>query len=108
VAHVTGGGIPGNVPRAMPPELGARIDPTRWPIPSAIGLMAALAGIDGPELRATFNGGIGMALVVEPAAVQAAMAAAPDAIVIGEVAPATELGSRYVEATLESTGRVHP
>jgi phosphoribosylformylglycinamidine cyclo-ligase len=108
VAHVTGGGLPGNVPRALPADLGARVDPSRWPIPSSIGLMAALAGIDGPELRATFNGGIGMVLVVEPQAVAAAMTAAPEAIEIGEVATAAELGSRYVEATLEATGRVHP
>lgn len=108
VAHVTGGGLPGNVPRALPADLGARVDPTRWPIPSSIGLMAALAGIDGRELRATFNGGIGMILVVPPGGVVPAMAAAPDAIVIGEVAPAAELGGRYLEATLLSTGKVHP
>jgi phosphoribosylformylglycinamidine cyclo-ligase len=108
VAHVTGGGIPGNVPRALPPQLGARVDPTRWPIPSAIGLMAALAGIDGAELRATFNGGIGMALVIEADALPAAISAAPDAIVIGEVATAADLGGRYLEATLEWSGRVHP
>jgi phosphoribosylformylglycinamidine cyclo-ligase len=108
VAHVTGGGLPGNVPRALPADLGARVDPSRWPIPSSIGLMAALAGIDGPELRATFNGGIGMALVVESRAVAAAMAAAPEAIEIGEVATVAALGGRYVEATLEATGRVHP
>jgi phosphoribosylformylglycinamidine cyclo-ligase len=108
VAHVTGGGLPGNVPRALPADLGARVDPSRWPIPSSIGLMAALAGIDGPELRATFNGGIGMVLVVAPDAVPAAMAAAPEAIEIGEVATAAALGSRYAEGTLEATGRVHP
>jgi phosphoribosylformylglycinamidine cyclo-ligase len=108
VAHVTGGGLPGNVPRGLPADLGARVDPSRWPIPSSIGLMAALAGIDGPELRATFNGGIGMVLVVAPDAVPAAMAAAPEAIEIGEVAPVADLGSRYVEDTLEATGRVHP
>jgi len=108
VAHVTGGGLPGNVPRALPADLGARVDPSRWPIPSSIGLMAALAGIDGPELRATFNGGIGMVVVVDPRAVAAAMAAAPEAIEIGEVATVAQLGSRYVEGTLQATGRVHP
>jgi phosphoribosylformylglycinamidine cyclo-ligase len=108
VAHVTGGGLPGNVPRALPAQLGARVDPSRWPIPSAIGLMAALAGIDGPELRATFNGGLGMVVVVDPAAVPAAMSAAPDAIVVGEVGDAADLGGRYVEETLTLTGRVHP
>jgi len=108
VAHVTGGGLPGNVPRALPADLGARVDPSRWPIPSSIGLMAALAGIDGPELRATFNGGIGMVVVVEPRAVAAAMAASPEAIEIGEVATVAQLGGRYVEGTLQATGRVHP
>jgi phosphoribosylformylglycinamidine cyclo-ligase len=108
IAHVTGGGLPGNVPRALPAGLGARLDPTRWPIPSCIGLMAALAGIDGTELRATFNGGIGMVLVLEPAALPAAMRAAPDAIVIGEVLPVETLGGRYAEGTLEWSGAVHP
>ncbi|HEY2916359.1 MAG TPA: phosphoribosylformylglycinamidine cyclo-ligase [Candidatus Limnocylindrales bacterium] len=108
VAHVTGGGLPGNAPRAVPAELGVRLDPTRWPIPSAIALMAALAGIDGPELRATFNGGIGMAIVLAPEAMPAAMAAVPEAILIGEVELASRLGGRYVEGTLEHTGRVHP
>jgi phosphoribosylformylglycinamidine cyclo-ligase len=108
VAHITGGGLPGNVPRALPAGLGARLDPSRWPIPSSIGLMAALAGIDGPELRATFNGGIGMAMVLEAAALPAAMQAAPDAIVIGEVTPVATIGGRYAEGTLEWSGAVHP
>ena len=97
IAHVTGGGLPGNVPRALPSGLGARVDPAAWTVPSAIRLMAALAGIDGPELRATFNGGIGMILVVQAAAVPALLGALPDALVIGEVAPAERLGGRYVE-----------
>ena len=97
IAHVTGGGLPGNVPRALPSGLGARVDPASWTVPSAIRLMAALAGIDGPELRATFNGGIGMILVVQAAAVPALLGALPDALVIGEVAPAERLGGRYVE-----------
>jgi hypothetical protein len=45
---------------------------------------------------------------VEPQAVAAAMTAAPEAIEIGEVATVAQLGGRYVEATLEATGRVHP
>jgi phosphoribosylformylglycinamidine cyclo-ligase len=102
LAHVTGGGLPGNLPRAVPEALGVRVDPTRWPIPSPIALVAALAGIDGPELRATFNGGIGMALVVPPEAVAVALAALPDALVIGEVVSAAELGARYAEGPLAS------
>ena len=99
VAHVTGGGLPGNVPRALPAELGARVEPSRWMMPSVMRLVGALGGIDDVELRATFNGGIGMVLVVAPEAVDVAVAALPDAIAIGIVAPAAELGARYVEAT---------
>jgi phosphoribosylformylglycinamidine cyclo-ligase len=98
VAHVTGGGLPGNVPRMLPGELGARVDPSRWTMPSVMRLLGALGGIDDVELRATFNGGIGMVLVVAPEAVDVAVAALPDAIAIGIVAPAADLGARYVEA----------
>ena len=42
LAHVTGGGLPGNVPRALPDGLGARLDPRRWTAPSVIALVAAL------------------------------------------------------------------
>jgi phosphoribosylformylglycinamidine cyclo-ligase len=97
VAHVTGGGLPGNVPRVLPPSLGVRLDPHRWPLPSVMHLIGTLAGIDEPEIRATFNGGIGMVLVVAPAAVATLTAAAPEALRIGEVAPVDALGARYVE-----------
>jgi len=97
-AHVTGGGLPGNVPRALPEYLGARIDPGRWRMPSVMRLFGALGGLDEIELRATFNGGIGMVAVVGPEAVEAARAALPDAVAIGVVAPAADLGGRYAEA----------
>ncbi|HEX5588813.1 MAG TPA: phosphoribosylformylglycinamidine cyclo-ligase [Candidatus Limnocylindrales bacterium] len=98
VAHITGGGLPGNVPRALPAELGARVDPGRWPMPSVMRLLGGLGGIDDVELRATFNGGIGMVVVVAPEAADAAIAELPEAVAIGLVAPAAELGGRYVEA----------
>ncbi len=102
IAHVTGGGLPGNVPRIVPDGLAARVDPGRWAMPSVMRLLGALGGLDDAELRATFNGGIGMVLAVPPAAVEAALAAAAgqgiEAIAIGEVVPvATTGGQRYVE-----------
>ena len=69
LAHITGGGLPGNVPRTLPAGLGARIDPGRWPMPSVMRLFGALGGLEDDELRATFNGGIGMVAVVAPGAV---------------------------------------
>ena len=101
LAHVTGGGLPGNVPRALPDSLGARLDPWRWPMPSIMALFGALGGIEDSELRATFNGGIGMVLVVAPEAVATLQGALPDAALIGEVTIAEALGGRYAEGRLE-------
>lgn len=105
VAHVTGGGLPGNVPRALPEGLGARLDPERWPMPSVMRLFGALGGLADDELRATFNGGLGIVVVVPPAAVAATIAelgaAGQPAWLVGEVVPVEELdGHRYAEGAL--------
>jgi phosphoribosylformylglycinamidine cyclo-ligase len=105
LAHITGGGLPGNVPRALPPELAARLDPGRWRMPSIMRLIAALSGMDGMEVRSTFNGGLGMVAVVPPAAVPLAVAALAahdvDAVVVGEVVESASVGgARYVEGPL--------
>ena len=103
LAHVTGGGLPGNVPRALPDGLAARLDPTTWRMPSIVRLIGALGGLDDVELRATFNGGLGMVAVVAPAAVPATLAALAGedvrAAVVGEVVP-DDGGPRYVEGPL--------
>ncbi len=103
IAHVTGGGLPGNVPRIVPDGLAARLDPGRWALPSVMRLLGALGGLDEPELRATFNGGLGMVIAVPPAGVEAALATATahglPGVVAGEVVPvAAAGGQRYVEA----------
>ena len=106
VAHITGGGLPGNVPRALPDGLAARLDPSRWTAPSVQRVFGALGGLDDEEIRATFNGGLGMVAVLPRAAVSAATAAIEGfgipAMVVGEVVDAAEVdGLRYLEATLE-------
>jgi phosphoribosylformylglycinamidine cyclo-ligase len=103
IAHVTGGGLPGNVPRALPEALGAHLDPAAWPMPSVMHLVGALGGIEDDELRATFNGGLGMVLVVPPPAAEAVVLAARergvDAWLVGEVVEVAALGGRrYAEA----------
>jgi phosphoribosylformylglycinamidine cyclo-ligase len=104
LAHITGGGLAGNVPRALSPDLGARLDPQRWDMPSVMWLVAALGGLEEAEVRATFNGGLGMIVVVDPAAAKPLRAVLPDAILVGELLPASDLGARYVEGPLQVGG----
>jgi phosphoribosylformylglycinamidine cyclo-ligase len=90
----------------MPEALAARLDPTRWPMPSVMRLFGALGGMDDEELRATFNGGLGMVVVLPPAAVAAATEAFEShgipAAIVGEVVDAAGFdGTRYVEGALE-------
>jgi len=105
VAHITGGGLPGNVPRMLGEGLGARLDPTRWRMPSVMRWLGALGDIADDELRAVFNGGLGMVVAVTPADVEAAIALLAEqgvaAGVVGEVMDTRELGgARYAEGRL--------
>ncbi len=88
-AHITGGGIVGNLPRALPDELGARLDRSSWEEPRVFAEIQRLGAVDSDEMDRVFNRGIGMALVVDPAAADAALAALAEAgreaKVIGEV-----------------------
>jgi len=101
VAHVTGGGLPGNVPRMLPEGLGARLDPSRWPVPSVIRLFAALGGLDDAEARATFNGGLGMVVAVPQDGVDAVLASLAgsgvEAWPVGRVGGLDGGQPRYVE-----------
>lgn len=63
-AHVTGGGLPGNVPRALPEGLGAEIERGSWPELPIFGLLQRAADAGDDDMFATFNMGIGMVLVV--------------------------------------------
>ena len=66
LAHVTGGGIAGNLARVLPDGLGAVVDPSSWPRPQVFGWLAE-NGVAEDELRRVFNIGIGYCVVV-PAA----------------------------------------
>ncbi len=66
LAHVTGGGIPGNLPRVLPSGLKAEIDLASWPVPAIFKYLAKLGKIDTDELLQSFNMGVGMILVVPP------------------------------------------
>ena len=64
IAHITGGGMVGNLPRVLPPGLRAWIRRESWPVPPVFGLIERLGGVPQAEMDRTFNNGIGMALVV--------------------------------------------
>ncbi|MBI2898365.1 MAG: phosphoribosylformylglycinamidine cyclo-ligase [Deltaproteobacteria bacterium] len=63
-AHITGGGLPGNIPRVLPEGLGARIDPRRWKRHAIFDLVQRLGPVEEDEMRCTFNLGLGLVMVV--------------------------------------------
>jgi phosphoribosylformylglycinamidine cyclo-ligase len=67
-AHITGGGIVGNIPRSLPRHLGANIDTRTWRTPPIFQMVAA-KGVNQDDMFRTFNMGIGFCLVVDPAGV---------------------------------------
>lgn len=66
MAHITGGGLEGNVPRVIPANCDARLSRDAWPVPTVFGLLQRI-GVDQEEMYRVFNMGIGFVLVVRPA-----------------------------------------
>src|SRR5262249_61338092 len=75
LAHITGGGFPDNIPRVLPKGLGVRLDLARVPLLPVFKWLAAVGAIAQSEMLRTFNCGIGMIAVVEPAKADAVVAA---------------------------------
>ncbi|WFD29394.1 hypothetical protein MSPP1_000403 [Malassezia sp. CBS 17886] len=92
LAHITGGGFTENVPRMLPPHLGARIDLAAWTRPPLFAWLQRAGDIAPEEMARTFNNGIGMVLVVPASATDTAVHALRDAgehpVVIGELTDA--------------------
>jgi phosphoribosylformylglycinamidine cyclo-ligase len=89
-AHITGGGIVGNLPRVLPEGLGAVVQRGAWEEPRIFAEIARLGAVEEAEMDRVFNRGIGMVLVVDAAGADVAVAALASAgqaaVVIGEVA----------------------
>ncbi len=98
-AHITGGGLPGNLPRVLPNGLSAVIDRT-WPVPPVFGWLAHAGKVTEAEMLRVFNCGIGMALVVSnPEEAQALLAEHGEtAYVIGRVTEGASLKQSGGEA----------
>lgn len=65
-AHITGGGLPGNLPRVLPKGLGVHIDRDVWPVPDIFTTIQAAGDVADDDMFATFNMGVGFVLVVSP------------------------------------------
>ena len=72
LAHITGGGLTENLPRALPDGLGAEVDLSAWDLPEVFKWLAAQGGIEQSEMLKTFNSGIGMIAIVPEDKVEAA------------------------------------
>jgi phosphoribosylformylglycinamidine cyclo-ligase len=75
LAHITGGGLSENLPRVLPDELAGEIDLGAWALPPLFHWLGRAGLVEPRELARTFNCGIGMMLVVDPAGVEAVTAA---------------------------------
>jgi len=66
LAHITGGGLPENLPRVLPPEVAVEIDGVNWPVPPVFPWLARAGGTALDDMLRTFNCGLGMVAVVAP------------------------------------------
>jgi phosphoribosylformylglycinamidine cyclo-ligase len=86
-AHITGGGIPGNLSRILPPGIDARVDRESWRIPPLFGLIAQYGDVPLDEMTRTFNLGVGLVVAVAAdRAEEARKRAGGGAFVIGRAA----------------------
>ncbi len=88
-AHITGGGLVGNLPRVLPEDLGAVLARSAWEEPRVFAEIQRLGAVAEDEMDRVFNRGVGMALVVDAGAVESTLSVLGDAgrpgAVIGEV-----------------------
>jgi phosphoribosylformylglycinamidine cyclo-ligase len=85
LAHITGGGLEGNLPRCLPPGVGVRIHKGSWQVPPLFRLIQEAGPVAEDEMFRTFNMGVGMAVVLAPQDADRFAASVPGAFPIGEV-----------------------
>ncbi len=85
LAHITGAGISGNLPRTLPKGLAAQLDSKKWIVPPIFSLLQKKGNIETQEMYGVYNMGIGMAVVCAPENVKKLTKALPGAKVVGEV-----------------------
>jgi len=85
LAHITGGGLPGNVPRILPKGLAARFKEGSWPVLPVFDLIRRQGQVDKSEMYRVFNMGLGMIVAVSPADADALLKVLPGAMIVGDV-----------------------
>jgi len=96
MAHITGGGLPGNVNRVLPDTLDAELDAASWEVPNLFLQLERAGQVPRAEMYRTFNMGVGMVVITDEAGAAAVLASASSANV-----DAWRLGH-----TVRGTGRV--
>jgi phosphoribosylformylglycinamidine cyclo-ligase len=109
LAHITGGGLPENLPRVLPPAVRCTLDAAAWSPPPVFGWLASGSKAGIPELLRTFNCGIGMVLVAAAPHVEELLAIlraeGEEAAVIGKLEAHTEGdGPQVVVSATEAWG----
>lgn len=85
MAHITGGGFVGNVPRVLPEGLTAKFNNQAWTVPPVFQLIQRMGKVDHDEMYRVFNMGIGMVVICSPENSNQLTGALPEAKVIGEI-----------------------
>ncbi|HSD10782.1 MAG TPA: AIR synthase-related protein, partial [Candidatus Binatia bacterium] len=89
LAHITGGGIPGNLPRVLPAGCRARIRRASWTVPPVFDWLRHVGPVDSEEVDRTLNQGLGMILATPATAVDGVLSflrrRRESAFVIGEI-----------------------
>ncbi len=93
MAHITGGGLPGNLDRSLPPALDAAVDTTSWEVPNVFRVLGEAGGVARDEMFRAFNMGVGMVVIADAAGAAqvraSATAAGVESWMLGEVVAGT-------------------
>jgi phosphoribosylformylglycinamidine synthase I len=85
MAHITGGGMRGNISRILPQGMQAVIDTAAWTVPPLFALLARLGQVSSAEMYRALNMGIGMVLVFSPQGALEALKSCPQLLTIGHI-----------------------